>query len=63
MSRNYGLGSRDMGSAGRIALDKAADKKEMSFLRPTRSLIVGVNSSFMPKKMGSEEWSELPQNS
>lgn len=31
MSRNYGLGSRDMKSAGRIALDKAADKKEMSF--------------------------------
>lgn len=31
MSRNYGLGTRDMRSAGRIALDKAADKREMSF--------------------------------
>lgn len=31
MSRNYGLGSRDMASAARIALDRAADRGELSF--------------------------------
>lgn len=31
MSRNYGLGSRDMASAARIALDRAAQRGELSF--------------------------------
>lgn len=31
MSRNYGLGSRDMASAGRIALAQASSKGELSF--------------------------------
>lgn len=31
MSRNYGLGSRDMASAARIALDRAAKRGELSF--------------------------------
>lgn len=31
MSRNYGLGSRDMSSAGRIALDQATGRGELSF--------------------------------
>ncbi|MCK1794279.1 integrase domain-containing protein [Pseudomonas violetae] len=31
MSRNYGLGSRDMSSAARIALDRAARRGELSF--------------------------------
>ena len=31
MSRNYGLGSRDMASAGRIALDRASGRGELSF--------------------------------
>lgn len=31
MSRNYGLGSRDMASAGRIALARCANQKTMSF--------------------------------
>lgn len=31
MSRNYGLGSRDMSSAARIALDRAAQRGELSF--------------------------------
>lgn len=31
MSRNYGLGTRDMASAGQISLGRAADRKEISF--------------------------------
>lgn len=31
MSRNYGLGSRDMASAGRIALNRASGRGELSF--------------------------------
>ena len=31
MSRNYGLGSRNMASAARIALDRAAQRGELSF--------------------------------
>jgi len=31
MSRNYGLGTRDMASAGRIALDRASAKGELSY--------------------------------
>ncbi|AEY02967.1 hypothetical protein GU3_16309 (plasmid) [Oceanimonas sp. GK1] len=31
MSRNYGLGTRDMASAGRIALNRAASQKSASF--------------------------------
>lgn len=31
MSRNYGLGTRDMASAGRIALAQSANQKDMSF--------------------------------
>lgn len=31
MSRNYGLGTRDMASAGRIALDRASGRGELSF--------------------------------
>lgn len=31
MSRNYGLGQRDMGKAGQVALDRAAERGDVSF--------------------------------
>lgn len=31
MSRNYGLGTRDMASAGRIALNQAVERRDLSF--------------------------------
>ena len=59
MSRNFGLGSRDMGTAGQYALNNSARDGAVSFLLPQ---LMATGGNLLPigrKKKASRKWKML----
>jgi hypothetical protein len=56
MSRNYGLGSRDMATAGTYALNAAAGKKKSHFPRRPQTVKDGAIFANGPRKKILRKW-------
>lgn len=56
MSRNFGLGQRDMSKAGRVALERDSRAKGLSFRQRPQSVPGGVHSSRTFMSRESEKW-------